>query len=297
MADAYDDLVNLVADWSNRDSAALSNSIIQAGMRYAADTAYRDLKIPALEYTVFYVITDSNAEIINNLPANTAQIVEDELEHLVLTVPTDLSTFIHLRKAGSFNYQENDESNIELTSFGAIDLVPATGFDSLVWNEKTDVRTFHDMVANKVSVNYWARQGNYILASDYNVSPGDVLELFYYRRLPALNARYTIDPTNETDTSILDTITSVPSDSTYLTEDDFNVADQIGQLIPHWLRDNEKIILFGALWHCFDYLGEDDMSEKYLAKFVDEINNINKEELIRKASGGNVQVHYNSNLI
>ena len=295
MADAYDDLVNLVADWANRDSAALSNSIIQAGMRYAADTAYRDLKIPALEYTVFYVITDSDAEEIDNLPANVAQVSKEDIGHLAMVVPSDLSTFIHLRKAGTWT--EGEEDDTVLLVNGTLDIDPAEGFDAQVWNEKTDVRTFHDMIACKTSANYWTRQGNQILASDWNINSGDVMELFYYRRLPALNARYTIDETDETNTSILDTITSVPSDSTYLVPDDFNAANQIGQLIPHWLRDNEKVVLFGALWHCFDYLGEEDMSQKYLQKYIQEIQSINEEERMRKASGGNVQIHYSSYLI
>jgi len=396
MADLYDDLVELVSDWSNRDLSALPNSIIQAGLRYAADTAYRDLKVPALEATVFYVVTESGHGTITNLPGNVAQVSKEAENNnsIALSVPADLSTFIHLRKAGTYSFSNDGETMIS-TSNGALDLTPANDFDSLVWNEKTDVRTFHDMLACKVSSNFWTRQGNTILMSDYNINIGDVVELFYYRRLPALNARYTLTSSTMLNSNLIDSdhelsnepeTDDIPEGDTYLEtsdwkeltgsvgldldnidsvtqgtttiinftelpelvedgsvitiessqsdwDDDFTVLNvsvenntatlsvnssgfetfdiddvtsasttysvyRIGALIPHWLRDeNEKVVLFGALWHIFDDLGEEDMSQKYLQNFIQEIQSVNEEEDMRKGSGGNVQVHYSSILI
>ena len=308
MADAYDDLVNLVTAWSNRDSEVLPKSVIRSALGYAADTAYRDLEIPPLEYSVYYVISEND---VTNLPANST-VINPEDDVLTLPVPNDLSTFIHVRNAGSWEYDASSGTDTDIkrtSSTGPIDIDPAEGFNAIVWNEKADIRTFHDFTAQKVSENYWTRQGNNILASA-SVGDGCVIEVFYYRRLPALNARYTIDSNTDTmsdiidpnlqyaDEAAFDADTDKPS---YLSFSDFTQISgtyYIGNLVPNWLRDdNEKVVLFGALWHCFDYVGEEDMSQKYLAKFRDEIANVNMEEKMRKSSGGNVQVHYNSNLI
>ena len=67
-----------------------------------------------------------------------------------------------------------------------------------------------------------------------------------------------------------------------------------GNEIAHWLRDeNERIVLFGALAEAFAYLQEDTMQQKYSQMFVDQINLINREETMRKALGGNVQINFN----
>jgi len=54
MARTYAEFVSLVRDWANRDSAALSDDLIQDCLRYAADKAYRKLRIAKLEATVTY---------------------------------------------------------------------------------------------------------------------------------------------------------------------------------------------------------------------------------------------------
>ena len=61
MADAYNDLVDLVMDWANRDDTVLHPSIIQSALRYAADEAYRKLEIPPLEHTTYYVLGEEGA--------------------------------------------------------------------------------------------------------------------------------------------------------------------------------------------------------------------------------------------
>ena len=68
----------------------------------------------------------------------------------------------------------------------------------------------------------------------------------------------------------------------------------VGQEVPHWLRDeNQRIILFGALAECFAYLQEDDQAQKYGTLFYDEIRELNDEDKMRDASGGNVQINFN----
>ena len=54
MSRSYSDLIGLVRSWSNRDAEVLSNSIIADSVRYAADKAYRRLRVPPLEHTLIY---------------------------------------------------------------------------------------------------------------------------------------------------------------------------------------------------------------------------------------------------
>ena len=54
MARTYTQFVDLVRNWSNKDSAVLSDNIIKDCLRYAADKAYRKLRVIALENTISY---------------------------------------------------------------------------------------------------------------------------------------------------------------------------------------------------------------------------------------------------
>ena len=67
-----------------------------------------------------------------------------------------------------------------------------------------------------------------------------------------------------------------------------------GDYVPNWLRDqNERVLLMGALAEVFFYLQEDDEAQKYAALFLQEIQELNDEDRMRHASGGNIQVNFN----
>jgi len=165
----YDAFVDLVQNWANKDSSVLSDSITQDCMRYAADTSYRTLRVSALEQTVEYTKTqlDAATTSANNRAASKTE----------LTIPADLLEFIQLRE------------------------VDDDGRTCRVFNEKTDLRTFNDIYAEKTQSAYWSRVGNVLV-----YSPGfgtgftsfipTKAELHYYKRLPALNATYDVTPTN-----------------------------------------------------------------------------------------------------
>jgi hypothetical protein len=235
----YSNFVDNIRAWANKDSDVLSDAVIQDAMSYAADTAYKLLKVPALEATATYtVIAD------DDVAANNSEVYidssSDNQKFVRLRIPNDLTSFIHLRIKDSNNASKK----------------------GVVFNEKTDVRTFFDMYADRYSGFYWSRQVGSILAA-VDITVGDEFELFYYRRLPALDA-----------------------------------LDDENNELNHWLRDeNRKVLLFGALYQCFDYLADDVQSAKYKQKFMESIQELNQEEKERKSSGGNIQMHFNSQLI
>jgi len=312
----YNEFISLVRNWSNRDEEVVSNSIIADCLTYAADKAYRTLRIPPLEQIVSYS-SEELIEATNDSSSGGTSITE-------LLIPSNLIEFIQIRAVSS------------------------DGFTTRVFNEKADVRTFFDQYAEKYSsIGYWTRQGNNIL-----LSPGfrnasftgteDTVELYYYRRLPALNARFDVTAVNAnlSNTLVVEVTVDNPAPTDYKTNttvttgqlkkavytntadssvvstvyyettvEDANIpaapagqtrtittSTYYGAEVPNWLRDeNERILLNGALAEMFIFLNEPDTASMYASLFTAEIQELNNEEAQRRASGGNIQFNFNGN--
>lgn len=321
MARTYSELVTSVRDWANRDTEVLSDNIIQTSLTWAADNAYRDLMVPPLEYTQQYVLLtneDARDASLDGDVARQAVINNSNRRYNIaeLPIPADLTTFIHIRILGSAVRNEDDDG-WELDSSGCLEYTTPGFRSGIVFDEKTDTRTLYNTGGVKVSEYFWTRQQNSIIIGGL-FQGGDVIELYYYRRLPSLDARYALMDSDFTPeiNSFVDMSTARDSAptvddaetirSTYgpnIDIEDFHKdpnADMwyLGIHVDHWLREqNERILIFGALVECFSYLQEDDQALKYHQKMMQEIDNLNEEEKRRRASGGNIQVHYNSYLI
>ena len=267
----YDALVSKIREWANRDTDTLPTSIIEDSLVYAADVAFRELRVPALESAVTYTVSSND----NGGDA--------------FSIPDDLSEFISFRRT-------DDSQNV-----------------TTVYNNKTDYRTFYDETACQGDYYRWVRKTDEILVHP-PYSTGNVFELFYYRRLPALNAAYSVTPSNfvlsrltldETGTPLyFDNPPSTPVPGTDIAYANQNEAGTltavyyIGNEAPNWLRDEqEKILLFGALSNVFSFLGELNLETRFKEKFANEIVLLNKEEGKRRASGGNVTMAFSSYLI
>ena len=165
----YSELVTLVRNWANRDSQALPDGIIMDGIRYAVDTAYRTLRIPPLEHTVLWTDTTALAAASGG-EGNIYQ------SYTALSVPSDLIEFIHIRGTD------------------------ANGLTTRVFNEKSDIRSFWDICNRHYDQTaFWSRQGDQVLITpsfgnaargfyEGGSGPETQIEMYYYRRLPALNA-------------------------------------------------------------------------------------------------------------
>lgn len=286
---AYTDLVALVRDWAERDSTVLSDTKIQEALRYAADKAYRRLRISALEQTITY---NSTALTAATTAANASQLSKTEL-----ILPSDLIEFIQIRE------------------------IDSAGLTTRVFNERTDLRTFNDPFAIKYDANaFFSRQGDSLLLSPgFNNSSafgtGDKIEIHYYRRLPALNALYTVNAINHA-AGFLDTSSNGQSGQDGSAATQLFLADGVayssqseaqaaggtqtngfflGKEVYNWLRDdNSRILLYGALAENFTYLKEPELAQQYMTMFFSEIQELNDEEAKRSTSGGNVQVNYSA---
>ena len=303
MSDVPTSLVGLIRNWSNRDAAALPDAIIMDSIRYAVDKAYRHLRIPPLEHSVTYTAADLEA----------ASLGENNVYQSVtaLAIPPDLIEFIQIRG------------------------VDEDGLTTRVFNEKSDIRSYWDLNQRHTNQTaFWSRQQDQVLLTPafgqvavgyyggFN-SPETSIEMYYYRRLPSLNARFNVSPANANRAAFGTAVAGVQSngflrfprdgetgqplwldtanDIYYATEQEVPIPTDafeeffIGEPVPNWFKDeNERIALYGALAECFAYLQEDDQAGKYTQLMMKEIEELNEEDRIRDSSGGNVQVQYNA---
>ena len=207
----FQQMIDKVRDWSNRDKEVLSDTLITDFLHYAADDAYRTLRIAPLEQVVNYTGMTAGSN--------------------TLRVPADAIEFIQLR------IKDNNSLS-----------------DYFTYDAKADIRSFYDEELCKYDWYYYTREHNNLIVHP-EFKEGDEVQLFYYRRL-----------------------TDIDSDG-----------------LVNWLRDeNEKILLYGALMHAFDFLAEPEMSQKYEVRFQQEIAELNREDKMRMVTGGNLQQHFTS---
>jgi len=279
----YDALVAKVRDWSNRPEAAtIPDSVIRDCLKYGADDIYRDLRIPPLEFTRTYTVgaSDNNAND----------------RYTVIPIPSDMTQFVSLRP-----------------------LDASGGRDSpYLFNQVTDVRTFLDPWAEQYScARYMWREDEIWISPQQPV--GTQLEIYYYRRLPVLDATFTVVASNWLDGLLLADQPFLEADastSTFLwivsglhafdteAEADAYIAlnggtkanvELGGKEAPNWLRDsNERMLVWAALKHVGAYLPDDAMEAKFEKKVSEDIARLNREEKFRRASGGNVQINVNT---
>lgn len=304
MANAYEDLVATVRDWANRDTSALPDSIIQSCLHYAADEAYRSLRMPPLEASSYYVVTTdgvmpgfTGATVANVTPAIEKDTV-GYMNYISFPVPSDSTSFQYLRLVGRGAVDENGDLMLDALGNPLI----ADTVQSKVYNEKTDIRTFHDVFAEKTTNGFWTREKGSILAAGH-INECDIFELHYYRRLSSLNTRLEL-PDNLT----LAAATAAPTVYDVIDETAYNALSSLNRatyeelegsyvrsktLESNWLRDeNERVLLYGGLQHVFDYLKEPDQMNKYVMRFKEAIAELNVEEKFRTISGGNHSINY-----
>ena len=332
-ARSYQELVDLVRMWANRDAQALPDLIIRDAIRYAVDKAYRTLRIPPLEHTAIW----TNFPGVYTLEDGSQADIADAAALAAIQETNPGGTYVgplNTATAGAGNvYQSNTciEVPPDLIEFIHIRGTDDNGLTTRVFNEKSDIRSYWDI--NNGHYNqaaFWSRQGDSVIISPSfaNVARGfygggagseTQIEMYYYRRLSALDAVFEVTPANANLNPFAPT--GVPNErgnglvryaradeeGTFLYEDtdqvfhatdadDRTPIDLVGEPVPNWFKDeNEKIALYGALAECFAYLQEDDQAGKYIQLMMKEIEELNEEDRMRDASGGNIQTQYTAN--
>jgi hypothetical protein len=160
----YDAIVSKVRDWSNKPEAnTIPDAVIQDCLRYSADEAYRLLRIPPLEEIVTYTVDAADNIGVNN----------GALSYTRFSMPEDLTEFIYVRSLDSATQQ------------------------TAMFNQITDKRTFFDPYAESYGYGtyQWMWQEGKIYVRP-QLEVGSVVEIHYYKRLPSLNAVYSVAPIN-----------------------------------------------------------------------------------------------------
>jgi len=217
-----------------------------------------------------------------------------------LEVPEDLTEFVYLRKLEGADKQQTDQ----------------------MYNQVTDIRTFMDNYAENYSRYRYTWKDLQILIHP-KLAIGDIVELNYYRRLPQLNALYSVIPANwnpayaDNEQPYLEEVPSggttlyksgnAPNTAVFLSEAEADAwavlhggtttsVMFIGKEAWNWLRDaHEKMVVFAALRHIGAYLDNEAMEARYEKKTLEQLQMLNKEEKFRRAKGGNVQINVNTN--
>ena len=212
-----------------------------------------------------------------------------------LAVPGDSASFIQLRK---------------LDSDGEVDCV---------FNSRSDMRSFYEGGFKNWSEPHYTREGNnFVIYPEGKV--GDVYELFYYRRLPSIYARYALTDSNyalgllyqgatvndveaallaaEADTTVdEDATTADPLITTNVAYDDGTGAIAegyyIGILAPNWLRDeNLSMVLYGTLREAYIYLQDPEKAGAFNELMRTQISELNDEDKRSRVSGGIATTHF-----
>ena len=240
----FDALVTKVRNWANRDSTVLTDALITDFLDYSADTCYRKLRIPPLEYTYTYPVITSSTK-----------------GETSLQLPPDFSELISIKRVGT---DGNDK----------------------VFMKKLGLSSFADHNTTKPANSFAYKGGNIIFYPE--AAEGETFEIHYYRRLFDLDAAYVVNQAN------IDSGNATAASSGDAGAVEFPASSgnfYTGNEVYNWLRDdNERALLWGALGHALDYLGDIENSVKYFKKQELDIAELNQEETIRKVRGASNEI-------
>lgn len=212
-----------------------------------------------------------------------------------IPVPGDSASFIQIRR---------------LDSNGDVDRV---------YNSRSDMRSFHTDEYKDNHEFHFAREGNYFILYPKG-SIGDVYEVFYYRRLPSVYARFAVTEGNyalgllyygatqedalnallaaEVDASVSEAANladpTIESNIVYVDgTGSIPVGYYVGVLAPNWLRDeNQSMILYGTLREVYIYLQDIEKASAFQGLFREAIQELNEEDKRSRVSGGIVTTHF-----
>jgi len=174
----------------------------------------------------------------------------------------------------------------ELIQFSKVD----NQSNRTVFNERLSLFAMQDKDMTKNNNNF-ARKGR-ALVFEPKAEIGDRFEVYYYRRLPDLDATYVVNQANIN--AGLATPNGVPGAGGV----EFPTGSNLyytGTEVPNWLRDDhERMLLWGAVAHALDYIGEDERAAKFFAKQKEAIIELNNEETKRKVKGGSMVATYSN---
>ena len=300
---AYTDLLAKVRSWANQNSTeVVSNTVIADCVQYAVDDACRKLRIPPMEFTRDLIISASSNSF--NQDFSTVQI------------PSDMIEFIYVahvdRATGKINAMFDEVSEIRnflqrgehyrthryAWSGSLLHVYPKLDegetlrihyYRRLSHAERyTDPETpgvGDSSVYAVVASNYdTSRQWNDQLTLaiwDGTTTPNGFLNIVYDSGGDSVAAFDNDDVGSEAADALAEEIGGT-----------VDLVQYQGAPLWNWLIDgNERIVLYGSIYHLAGFLDHEGMEVRYEKRFTSIIDDLNREERFRRAKGGNVQMN------
>lgn len=160
--------------------------------------------------------------------------------------------------------------------------------NSYVFSEKLGIQPIQNHLTKDKDQTY-SRKGNFLVFHK-EAALGDTYELHYYRRLPDLDALYTVNQANIDAGNCVSVSSGTAGSVEFPTNSGFWY---LPNEVDNWLRDdNERMLLWGALSYALEYVGEDERAAKFTVKQNEAIMELNREEIRRRVSGGSLTSSY-----
>ena len=293
-------LVKVVRDWANRDEAVLRDTIIQSAIQQTYSEACRALQIPGLEHHMFFVALEDPLGPSSFAATDTEllRFAEIKNDKIILEIPDKYVSTIFITHNGiaesiSDVYQIDDDG----------DIISGNDRNAFVFEQKDSQRKFKNNHIEKPYANEWTRMGKNIVLHG-NFRDGAVIELGFYKEVPDFDEHVDLpigldlvtaeaspnlyEVIEAADYSLLTTfekLTFTPISSKYVrsVEEKYNLLRD----------DHEKVIRYGALSHVFDYLQEEDQAQKYKARYMESIAELNQTAIVDAISGGTNTITFN----
>ena len=268
-----------VADWLNRSD--LTNAQLDQFIEMGEAKIYELLRVPALEKTVVFTVTDSR-----------------------ITIPADFIELIEIRKTGVGACSVNPSTNTTPALCASANGVwTSTSDNDDIILTRTDTRNLFSSDKHSIS-HAFARDGGEFVLTDTSgrVNASGAYTIRYYKVDNAIGALYTNGEVFRSQSTFCTALTRQSSGASGATFAAYSPANGYGSCtINHadvekdsWLLNDYEIILYAALSVASQYLGNDDDALKFNGLFMEQIAATNIRANNAELKGANVLMRFQS---
>ena len=268
-----------VADWLNRSD--LTNAQLDQFIEMGEAKIYELLRVPALEKTVVFTVTDSR-----------------------ITIPADFIELIEIRKTGVGACSVNPSTNTTPALCASANGVwTSTSDNDDIILTRTDTRNLFSSDKHSIS-HAFARDGGEFVLTDASgrVNASGAYTIRYHKVDNAIGALYTNGEVFRSQSTFCTALTRQSSGASGATFAAYSPANGYGSCtINHadvekdsWLLNDYEIILYAALSVASQYLGNDDDALKFNGLFMEQIAATNIRANNAELKGANVLMRFQS---
>ena len=264
-----------VADWLNRSD--LTNAQLDQFIEMGEAKIYELLRVPALEKTVVFTVTDSR-----------------------ITIPADFVELIEIRKTGAGSCSVNPTVNTTPALCESADGVwTSTSDNDDIILSRTDTRNLFSSDKHSICNAFARDAGEFVLTdSSGNINASGPYRVKYYKVDYAIGSLYTNGEVFRSTSAFCTALTRQSNAATGATYAAYSPANGYGDCTINyadvekdsWLLSDYEIILYAALSVGSEYLGNDEDVAKFTRLFMEQIAATNMRASNAELKGANVQM-------